>query len=147
MAEITRTQVIEAARSYKGVPYAQQGRDRETGLDCVGLLIKVGHDTGYTDFDFLAYGSNPDGETMERLLNEHLDKLDTVEEALPGDVLSMDFGASPQHCGFITKTTDRGIAYWNVVHSIRNHGVVEGRLFSKYLNSAKAVYRLRGITD
>jgi hypothetical protein len=143
---ITREQVVAVAKSYKGVPYAQQGRSREHGIDCVGLLVCVGHDIEYTEFDFLAYGSNPDGVTMERLLNEHLDPI-AVEDCLPGDVLSMDFGNAPQHCGIITKVTDRGLPYWVVVHSLRDHGVVEGRLFSRFLNSVKAAYRLRGITE
>lgn len=147
MSGITRQQVIEAAQSYKGVKYAPQGRSREHGLDCVGHLIVVAHDIGYTDFDFLEYGFNPDGETMDRLLGEHLDKLDKVEDALPGDVLSMDFGNAPQHCGIITKISPRGVPYWVVVHSTVNYGVVEGRLFSRYLHSAKASYRIRRIVD
>lgn len=144
---ITREQIVAVAKSYKGVKYADQGRSRDEGFDCVGLLITVGNDLGYfgDHFDYKEYGKNPDGETMDRLLNEHMDKID-ISEAQPGDVLSMDFGNSPQHCGFISKVSDRGIPYWVVVHALRDYGVVEGRLFSKYLNSVKAVYRLRGVT-
>jgi hypothetical protein len=84
---------------------------------------------------------------MERLLNDHLDKLPNIEDALEGDIISMDFGNSPQHCGIITKINPRGISYWFVVHALRHYGVVEGRLYSKYLKSVKSIYRLRGLVD
>ncbi len=145
MPEITREQIIEAARSYIDVPYKQQGRSREHGLDCVGLIVMVGHDTGYTDFDFLEYGSNPDGETMERLLNEHLDRLPSFEDARAGDVVSMDFGDGEQHVGILTRTDLRGFKYSYMVHALRNHGVKEGRPFGAYLRGLKGVYQLRGL--
>jgi hypothetical protein len=53
MSKITRQVIVETARSYKGVPYQDQGRTREEGLDCVGELIVVAHDIGYTDFESL----------------------------------------------------------------------------------------------
>ncbi len=147
MPEITRQQIIEAARNYVGISYKAQGRSREFGLDCVGLIIMVGHDTGYTDFDFLEYGSNPDGETMERLLNEHLDRLDSIDEAREGDVVSMDFGEGEQHVGILTVINDRGLKYSYMVHALRDHGVVEGRPFGKYLRGVRGAYKLKGISD
>jgi len=144
---ITRQQIIDTARSYIGVPYAQQGRSREIGLDCVGLLIKIAHDTGYSDFDFLAYGSNPDGETMERLLGEQLDRLEFIDQAQEGDVISMDFGGGEQHVGVLSKMSPKGIKYSYMIHALRDHGVVEGRPFGKYLRSIRGAYRLKGIVD
>ena len=38
--------IVEVARSYLGVRFRHQGRCRERGLDCLGLLVCVSRDLG-----------------------------------------------------------------------------------------------------
>jgi hypothetical protein len=43
---VTGKMVAAAARKYSGVPIIEGGRSRETGTDCVGLILGVAHDLG-----------------------------------------------------------------------------------------------------
>lgn len=147
MATVTRQQIIDAARSFVGQPYAHQGRGGDVGLDCVGLVIKVGHATGHSSFDFLAYSQEPDGETMEALLDEQMDKLTSANDAQPGDVVAMDFGEGIQHVGILLEKDPRGFKYSYIAHALRDHGVREGRPFGKYLKGITAAYEFRGVID
>lgn len=135
-----RSELVSRARHYLGTPFLHQGRD-SSGLDCVGLLIRVAHDLELTDFDFREYQARPDGETMQRLLDEHLDRLDSVSDAQPGDVLAMRYRA-PQHAAIITTIDQDG--EFTVIHATER-GVAEHRLDSLWMRKVYGAYRVRGI--
>lgn len=157
---ITRTELIEAARKYVGVPYAHQGRSAEVGLDCGGLLLLMGRDTGISSLEHLGYATRPDGETFERLLDEELDRLPVVEgarkpnlwNAQPGDILAFDWGEGIYHCALITGWSWR----FTVIHAIQETGsnrrkgmrkgaVVEAPLDFKMSSQIVRAYRVRGL--
>lgn len=129
----SREQVIRIARGYLGVRFQHQGRTRN-GLDCLGLLIRVGQDIGYTDFDFTAYDRTPDGEFFLQEMCRHL-HLIPVEQAQPGDVLLMRYFAFPQHVAFISGVLAEG---WKVIHAFNQRGVIEHDLDRRWLDSNRA---------
>lgn len=57
---MTRDEVEAAARDWLGVKWAHQGRSRR-GVDCIGLVIKVGETFGIPYEDLLGYSRQPTG--------------------------------------------------------------------------------------
>jgi cell wall-associated NlpC family hydrolase len=74
------SEVIKAARSWLGTPFAHQGRVKGVGGDCLGLLIGVAAELELRDkegrllaeYDALDYGHLPDEKRLWRGLKKHL---------------------------------------------------------------------------
>lgn len=95
----TRQQIIDAARSYRGVRYHHQGRGR-AGIDCAGLLVCVARDVGIAaDGDQVGYSRTPDGKSLKSALDGFGVP---VEAYQPGDFLLMRFDSQPQHIAIVT---------------------------------------------
>lgn len=149
----TPQDIIVAARSLVGARYAHQGRNREVGFDCAGVLITVGQLAGVSEFEFLGYSADPDGYMFESLLEEKLRRLNSVWFARPGDVLSFDFGKGTQHVAIITKLIENRFDWrrFTVVHAIRRPsrtaiGVLEGPLTPIYSDNLQRAYAVPGVT-
>lgn len=129
--EVTRQQVIEAARAFTsvGIPWSHQGRDK-FGMDCVGLLVAVSDKLSLSVFDFKGYSTTPDGATLDQQLDQQLVKLNSITAAQPGDVLAMRYGPILQHVGILSKI-ENGV--WSVIHSIQDHGPCEHILDERFL--------------
>lgn len=101
-----RERVIETARSYLGVPFRHQGRTRESGIDCAGLLLCVGRELGYLppEFDVHGYDRTPDGVTLQRVCAEG-GRRKSMRNRLPGDlVLMRSIDTSwPTHVGVLSE--------------------------------------------
>lgn len=130
--------IVDAARSWIGVPYHHQGRVR-AGLDCVGLLVNVGKQCGYfpQDFDFTDYGRIPTG-LLDRMLKEHLEPID---RPVPGAVVAIRWWKMSHHVGIIGSDGER----LTLIHSHFGHGGVKehglGAWHRKRINS---VWKYRG---
>jgi cell wall-associated NlpC family hydrolase len=135
--EVTRQQVIEAARSFTllGIPWSHQGRD-QYGMDCVGLFIAVSEKLQLGVLDFKGYSSRPDGVTFERILEEQLLKLASIDLAQPGDLLSMKYGSAIQHVAILSKI-ENGVR--TVIHSTQGNGPCEHILDERWLLHRRAV--------
>ena len=114
----TLASVIEAARSYQGVPYLYGGTTR-LGLDCSGLLQ-------------LSFAEA--GVTIPRSSNEQAVWGDPIKptELQPGDLLF--FGASPgastiTHVGLVTVVDAEGVEF---IHASTSLGVVENSFEADY---------------
>lgn len=96
-----RTAIVAAARSHTGVRWRHQGRSREHGIDCVGLLICVGRDLGLCapDFDISGYAKRPEMGWLERELGTYLQP---GAAGLPGDVMLFAFAGEPMHVGIVS---------------------------------------------
>jgi cell wall-associated NlpC family hydrolase len=130
----TRADVIAEARRWIGVRWHHQGRSR-AGIDCVGLVINVGHALGLSAFDIADYARQPDPAMMRALLAEHMDP---ITEPEPGDVVLMRFEREPQHVAVLT---DSGI-----IHAYAQaRKVVEHRLDSIWKSRIVGAYRYKGL--
>jgi probable lipoprotein NlpC len=114
----TLASVIEAARSYQGVPYLFGGTTR-LGLDCSGLLQ-------------LSFAEA--GVTIPRSSNEQAVWGDPVKptDLRPGDLLF--FGPSPgastiTHVGMVTVVDAEGLEF---IHASTSLGVIENSFESDY---------------
>lgn len=81
---VTREQVIEAARSWVGTPWAHQGRRKGVGCDCVGLIVGALAECGVQVPDFTWYRRAPEGDALLREVGARFWRLDDVE---PGSLL------------------------------------------------------------
>lgn len=150
---VTPEQLIAEARTWLGTPYSSQGRTRENGLDCGGLLIVVGRALGLTELEELGYSNSPNGERFEQLLDENCIRIEPKEAAKVGDILAIDYGEGVQHTAFVTRLDPL-----TVIHAKRPHGasqrqkgrgVIEHRLMPSMadLKGWVRTYRLPGVND
>ena len=102
---MTRIQqaVVAEARSWRGVLFRHQGRDRVTGCDCIGLVWAVGEAVGVLDVTterarpFLRYSRTPNPRRMREALESFFVEI-PVAESEPGDVGWMAWRAGlPMH--------------------------------------------------
>ncbi len=102
---------VEAARTFLGVPFRHQGRDR-LGLDCAGLIIAAYGLCGDKLHDLPAYGREPWKDGLRAAIEVSFKKAPD-DQMLPGDVLLFRLTKEPQHVAMVT---DRGMihAYGNV---------------------------------
>ncbi len=104
--------IVLAARAYVGCRYRHQGRDGVTGLDCAGLVIKVGHDAGITSFDSSNYPRRPNS----KVFRETLLRAGCLPRAKPehGDILRMASAGWPVHIG-VYEVDENGLDW--VIHA------------------------------
>lgn len=130
----TRRQIVDEARSYIGCRWHHQGRSR-AGVDCVGLVVRVSHALGLTDFDTSDYSRQPDPAMMRATLAQYMEPVGRYQL---GDVLLMRFEREPQHVAIVT---DKGI-----IHAYAQaRRVVEHRLDSLWKSRIVGAYQFKGI--
>lgn len=138
---LTDSEVHTAALSWLGVPFAHQGRSRELGVDCAGLVVCAARQLGLltSEWDVNGYRRYPDG-TMRR----HCDAVLDAESALCRAHLAlMRFAVDPQHLAFVVP---RG-GGWSLVHALERSGrVVQHRLDATWRGRIVQLYRYRGVS-
>lgn len=99
---VTRQRIIEVARSYIGLPFVHQGRSKETGVDCVGLLVCMGTELEYPNLiDAEAYRRTPSANVIRAILGANCDEIPT-HEAQEGDMYLMRLGGiKPRHASVL----------------------------------------------
>ncbi|HWT21692.1 MAG TPA: NlpC/P60 family protein [Variovorax sp.] len=142
---VSGADVVAEARSWMAVKWRHQGRSRE-GVDCAGLVIKVAHELGLTEFDTADYSRQATDETMLELCREHLVEI-VHAAAEPGDVAVMRFGAN-RHIGFFGDYPHGGLT---LIHAYSSppRRVVEHRFNDDWLRMNRAqligIFRFPGI--
>ena len=108
-----RSEIVAEARRWIGTRWRHQGRT-SNGVDCVGLLARVGAALGCTSYDFVAYQRRP-GDSQTFL--QHFHKAGCLEipmnSARPGDILIFQDNQYPCHCGILSEK--RGTTHF--IHS------------------------------
>lgn len=96
--KVTRKEIVDAAMSLLGVPFRHQGRDPETGIDCVGLLVVIGRMINFPKvWDVEAYRRVPSADTIRQTLLLNCDEI-PVAEVQAGDIYLMRIGGiKPRH--------------------------------------------------
>jgi cell wall-associated NlpC family hydrolase len=136
-------QFVVAARKYIGVPYAHQGRSRERGLDCIGLVVCVAQDLGVmpAGADRSGYGRQPSGALLQSALSEHMQKIERPQ-MMPGDVVCVAFDKFPQHVGVLGNYAYGGLS---IIHANAKRGkVIETRLLFSDAMKFVAAFRWKG---
>ena len=131
---MTRTDIVAQARSWISVKWRHQGRSRE-GIDCAGLVIKVAHELGLTEFDTADYSRQATDETMLEMCREHLVEI-SRSDAGPGDVVVMRF-AHQRHIGILGDYPSGGVS---LIHAYSNapRRVVEHLFNDDWLRTQRA---------
>ena len=86
---------VEEARACLGTPFHHQGRKKEIGLDCIGLVVVALCALGFKVADRLDYGLRPDGSSLVKALVEH--GAQKVMFLQKGDILLFRYDHQPQH--------------------------------------------------
>lgn len=117
-----RIEIVEAARSYLGVRWVHEGRSR-AGMDCIGLVCRVGTDLGVEYEDMKGYDRVPNGQVFVN----HVKKYLTPNRSgliLPGSVGLIRQSRYPCHAGIFSEKD--GETYF--IHAfLPRHKVVEER--------------------
>lgn len=94
------------------------------GLDCLGVIVCVGHGLGLFTHDRRDYPRvAPDGETLLREVERAGFRAVDPALALPGDVLVMAMTRHPQHVALLT---DHGILHaWMAAGAVVEHELDE----------------------
>lgn len=137
--------IVDTARTWKGVPYLHQGRNR-FGADCVGFPLGVYAELGVVLPDWRAYGLEADPDELLRRIGAALGMPVTVapvghSDLQAGDVVIFRFPhvKTPRHLAIIA---DREGGGFNFIESNGNEGrVIERRLDDRYLSRITHVYR------
>jgi cell wall-associated NlpC family hydrolase len=95
------TAIIGEARRWIGVRWCHQGRDRQRGVDCAGLLIRVADHFNLGLIDRRAYGRRQDGRYLVRDLHQQL-KYISLSLYKGGDIGLFTDQGFPLHVGFLT---------------------------------------------
>jgi hypothetical protein len=143
--------IIETAKTYIGVPFRHQGRDRQ-GIDCIGLLIAVGYEYGYFTkvqvpelYD--TYGVVFNGRkflgAIERILVPVKGKWQDGDVIMFASEHTASYDRSRvRHCGFLTWEKDNPY----IIHAYRpQRAVVMNRVDVEWMRVIHRVYRVPGL--
>ncbi len=140
--EITleRQAVIDAARLYIGTPWRHQGRNRDSGIDCVGLPLLVGIELGYMNSNLgpANYPRRPNN-TFIPLFRDHLTVVIPADQQV-GDILVFADSGHPCHCGFLSET----LFGFSLIHAHANdRKVIEEQIDRAVGYLGKPVFRFK----
>ena len=133
-----RKAIVEKAREYLGTPFHHQGRLKDIGIDCIGLLAGVAHELNIFKHDNTAYSRHPDGKSLMLELEKYLDEIPKSEMQM-GDILVFYISTRtkyPTHIGF---KTDYGM-----IHTYQGSGkVVEHAFDDKWKKRLWACFKFK----
>lgn len=141
------TAIIREARALLGVKFHHQGRSREAGVDCLGMLVLVAQACGLsfegqavTAHDRTDYGHHPDTAFLAASLRRFLQP---VQDMRPGDVGLFLIDKRPQHLGVITDYPVAG--EFGLIHAYAPlRKVVEHRLDEQWKERLAGLFRFVG---
>lgn len=135
------SKIIEAAFECLKTPFVHQGRVRNVGMDCAGLVAYVLAKLEIPYIDENGYGRSPfDGQLERAMLGQPSMREIEVSTAVEGDILLMRIQKAPQHLAFHAGFID-GRAY--IIHSSEQHGgVVHHSLDGMWSARVMKAYRI-----
>lgn len=139
-----RQAIIDIARSHVGTPWRHQGRDWDTGVDCVGMPVLIGIERGYFSEDMRVadYPRRPN-QTLISLFDFYLERV-TPMDLQPADLLVFADSGTPCHCGFLFE--QNGVPH--IVHAhAHDRQIIEEPLSRavQYLNKPVFRYKYKGL--
>lgn len=140
---VSGADIVTAARSYMGVRWLHQGRSRE-GIDCAGLVLKVAHELGLTEFDTADYAPQATDETMLALCSEHMQPVEFAD-LRPGDVVVMAYDDN-RHLAFVGDYLYGGLSLIHA-YSQAPRRVVEHRFADEFTARVRGCFRFPEVTE
>lgn len=137
---MTAADIVAAARSCLGTPFAHQGRVIGVGLDCAGVVVHAVRAVGGDVLDVEGYGRTPHKGHLAAALDAQpmLDIVDNIADRAAGDILLMRFRHDPQHLGICTGD--------GIIHAYATIGACcEHRICEKWESRIVRVYRVKGV--
>jgi cell wall-associated NlpC family hydrolase len=140
---VSGADICTAARAWIGTRWEHQGRSRE-GVDCAGLILKVAHELGLTEFDTADYAPQATDETMLALCREHMQAVD-LADLRPGDVVVMAFDAN-RHLAFVGDYLYGGLSLIHA-YSQAPRRVVEHRFADDWVARVRGCFRFPEVIE
>lgn len=132
--------IVEEARKWTGTPFAHTGRT-EAGVDCVGLLVRVGESLGLEVSDETVYPKETDGNILFRCLGDCCEPLSSIDEREVGDIVIFRRGRARWHAGILSQLSPlRMVHSWGGLVSARVRDELVG---PEWLRSIHSVWRYR----
>lgn len=114
-----RSKIVEQARSWVGTRYRHQGRSKEKGVDCVGLILGVGAEL---DLQLIApkyYAESPSSNLVLRYADQQLVRIENKELALGRVAILWGFDRNEaQHLAIVGEHAGRK----TMIHSFSKAG-------------------------
>ena len=91
---------FDLASEQVGTVFKHQGRKPKIGLDCLGLVMHIAHEMGFSPEDNVTYRRVPDSKAILEGVNKHLLSA-SVDDIHTGDVVLFHWGRKeqPMHFG------------------------------------------------
>jgi len=138
---VSRDTVIAEARSWIGVRWLHQGRNRH-GIDCVGLVVMVRKALSIGDDDLAGYPRAPDGSFMSHFIRAGGIRVGILK-AQPADLLLFKDARSPCHVGIITA---RSGDLMHMIHALATrHKVLEEPVIGEWQQKWVAAIQMPGV--
>ncbi len=95
---------MESARGWLGTPFKHQGRTKNIGVDCLGLLVGVAAELelGLEKLDELGYGHFPDSDYLQQKLAE---AMEVIDAPMAGSIGLFVIDGRAQHLGIFGEGT------------------------------------------
>ncbi len=124
---------VEAARDCLDTPFHHQGRKKEIGLDCIGLVVVALRALSFKVIDRLDYGPRPDGVSLVDALVAHgAKKVNAIQK---GDILLFRYDHQPQHVAIASSPS-------SLIHAFAPaHKVVETHIGPYWRRRIFGIYR------
>lgn len=136
---MTGSDVVKIARTYLDTPFLHQGRLKGAGIDCIGLVVCVGRELGFTPIDCTTYKRRSTDDQMLHYFDAQLIESKTL---CPGCVIAFKIGTRNKHAGILTED--------GIIHAVcqpNGEGKVsEHPLGNRWMERFVKCYRYPGVT-
>ncbi len=133
--------IVHAVKLWLGTPFHLQGRVKNIGCDCLGLLmgiakelnLKTKQGTKLIDHDRNDYHIIHDGKILEEQLDQLLEQTEVLEV---GNLLLLEYDKNPQHLAIVSDGK-------KIIHAhLKHRKVVEHSIDVWIRNKIKKIYKL-----
>lgn len=133
---VTRPQIVAEARAFIGTRWEHQGRLRNVGVDCIGLIYEVARALGLDDgVQLPPYARRSTDNMMQQMCQQYLVRVGGPAE---GRIATLRFSQEIRHMGFIGDYPAGGFSLIHSYAKVRK--VVEHRLDDLWLQRCTAFY-------
>ena len=152
---VTRDQIVAEARSWIGVPWRHQGRNR-SGVDCVGLAIAVSRALGVlpNHADKVGYSRLPTLYLLVETAAVWMRKKTgpDFDDRQPGDIVFLrpnDTYAWPSHLGILTRLQDGELGLVHAYNGLKKKkaDVVLETHYTPWWPNTVAVMEMPGLVE